>query len=321
MARVIGSAIGRLPCSTPGRLSKTISAASQWTSAMRMAASPPARSSDAAAINLVGNPSIAADTIVTPGGITGHLNNVNLASPALTGAAPVADPYASILTHTALQAGMPSTCTAGPAGAGTTVYNTDVRICGGLTIGNKQTVDLQPPASGHLTVWITDGDLALTNTSSVLECTTCSVATGSGVTIILTKGTGGGAIVGGISMKANATINSLSAPNSGSFAGVLIAQDPAGPFTTPSNQGTQCKNVSSPCSTFQGGPGAMLNGLVYFPNTSMDFQGTPSIGSNSCLLLVVQQVEFAGNASLNDTGCTNAGLSTVPTVKTIALAE
>jgi len=153
----------------------------------------------------------------------------------------------------------------------------------------------------------------LTNTSSLLECTTCNVATGIGVTIILTKGTGGGAIVGGVSMKAGATINSLNAPNSGSFSGVLIAQDPAGPFTTPKTQGTKCKNVSSPCSTFQGGPGATLNGLVYFPKTSMDFQGTPSIGSNSCLLLVVQQVEFAGNASLKDSGCSNAGLNTVPT--------
>jgi hypothetical protein len=272
-----------------------------------------ANSSDPASINLVGNPSITADTIVTPGAITGHLTNVKLASPAITGAPPVADPYASILTHTALQAGMPNTCTAGPAGTGVTVYNTDVKICGGLTIGNKQTVDLQPPASGHLTVWITDGDLDLTNTSSLLECTTCNVATGIGVTIILTKGTGGGAIVGGVSMKAGATINSLNAPNSGSFSGVLIAQDPAGPFTTPKTQGTKCKNVSSPCSTFQGGPGATLNGLVYFPKTSMDFQGTPSIGSNSCLLLVVQQVEFAGNASLKDSGCSNAGLNTVPT--------
>ena len=233
-----------------------------------------ANSSDPAAINLVGTPSITADTIVTPGGITGHLTNVKLASPAITGAAPVADPYASILTHAALQSGMPNTCTAGPAGNGVFVYNTDVRFCNGLTIGNHQTVDFQPPASGHMMIWITDGDLALTNTDATLECTTCNPATGKEITIILTKGTGAGAIVGGVSMKANATINSLNAPNSGSFSGVLIAQDPAGPFTTPATQGQQCKNVSSPCSTFQGGPSAIFNGLVYFPKTSMEFQGT-----------------------------------------------
>jgi len=34
-----------------------------------------ANSSDPASINLVGNPSITADTIVTPGAITGHLTN------------------------------------------------------------------------------------------------------------------------------------------------------------------------------------------------------------------------------------------------------
>jgi hypothetical protein len=266
------------------------------------------------AFNLVGNPTITAGTFVTPGSVTGHMNNVSLSSPAETGVAPTVNPYASNYTHATLTAGMPTTCTAGPAASGTTVYNTDVRFCGGLTISsNKQIVDFQPPASGHMTIWITDGDLSINN--GTLECTKC-VAGGAGVTIILTKGTGANAVVGGVSMAGgNGIINSLNAPNSGPFAGLLIAQDPAGPFDTP--QGN-CK-ISSPCSTFQGTTGATFDGLVYFPDTSLNFLGNPTTGSNSCLLLVASKVEIDGSASFNDTGCPSS--LGVPKVTTVALTE
>jgi hypothetical protein len=198
-----------------------------------------------------------------------------------------------------------------------------VRFCGSspkfiaLAIKN-QTIDFQP-SSGHLTVWLTDGDLVI-DANGILECTTCSIAS-EGVTIIFTRGTGANAIVGGVSMQSNGAISTLNAPNTGAFSGVLIAQDPAGPFTNPSSTGTSCKNVSSPCSTFHGNPGTTLTGLVYFPNTSVDFQGNPAVGSNACLLLVVKQVEVIGSSTFQDAGCTNAGLNNVPTVKTISLAE
>jgi len=122
-------------------------------------------------------------------------------------------------------------------------------------------------------------------------------------------------------MQSNGAINSLNAPNTGSFSGVLIAQDAAGPFTSPSSPGTNCKNVSSPCSTFHGNTGSTLTGLVYFPGTSMDFQGDPAVGSNGCLLLVVKQVEVVGSSAFQDAGCSSIGLNNVPTVKTISLAE
>jgi len=280
-----------------------------------------ANSTSSSAVSLTGNPHITADTIITPGGISGHTTNVKLSSGVTAGASAVLDPYASTLTHATLQTGMPGTCTTKPSGAGTFSYTTDVRFCNGLTIGNKQTVDLKPPASGHLTVWITDGDLDLSNTSSVLQCSTCNLASGAGITIILTKGTGAGAKVGGISMKAGATINSLNAPNSGTFSGVLIAQDPAGPFTTPSTSGSACNDIASPCSTLQGGPGATLTGLVYFPKTGLDFQGNPAVGSKACLLVVANQVELQGNAHMQVSGCSSAGLSKVPTITNIVLAE
>lgn len=272
-----------------------------------------ADSSSANAFNFVGNPTITAGTLTTSGGITGGTNNVSLASPPMTGVAPTLDPYASVYTHTALQAGMPTTCTAGPSGSGTFVYNTNVRFCGGLSIGNKQTVDFQPPASGYMIIWITDGDLSIKN--GTLECTTC-VPGGAGITIILTKGTGANAVVGGVSMPGgNGTIDSLNAPATGPFTGLLIAQDAAGPFDNP---GGNCK-VVAPCSNFQGNTGATFDGIVYFPDTSLNFLGNPTIGSNSCLLLVAYRVEVDGSASFNDAGC--PAINGVPKVTTVALSE
>lgn len=224
-----------------------------------------ANSSGASAVDIsTGNPTLTADTIVTPGGINGlNDTNLSLTSSAMTGSAPVVDPYASTLTHTALQAGMPTTCT--PQPSGNAVYTADVRFCGSspkfiaLDIKN-QTIDFQPPASGHLTVWLTDGDLVI-DANGVLECTTCSI-NNKGITIIFTESTGG--IVGGVSMQSNGAIDSLNAPNTGSFPGVLIAQDPAGPFTNPSSTGTNCKNFPRRVARFTETPEAHSLALSTF---------------------------------------------------------
>jgi hypothetical protein len=272
--------------------------------------------------------SLTADTLITPGGFsTTGSTTPTLTKPAEIGAAAPAiiDPYAATLTHTALTTGMPTTCAAAP-GSGTTVYNTDTRFCPSgpgqpalLIKGN--TVDLQPPASGHLTVWITDGDLQLGpgGGSSILECTTCDVTSGKGVTIILTTGYGVAPtpttkIVGTVSMRStSAKILSMNAPSSGNYPGVLIVQDawglPAGTTYTSGN------------SDFQGGPSVTFSGLVYFPKSNMSFQGNPTVGSHSCLIVVADTVSVVGNSSLATSGCASDGLGSTPTIKTIALAE
>jgi hypothetical protein len=74
-------------------------------------------------------------------------------------------------------------------------------------------------------------------------------------------------------------------------------------------------------STITGAPGAALNGLVYFPKSSMTFRGSPLATGPSCLLLVVNWLNIEGNSSLDSTGCTAAGLANLPAVSTVALAE
>jgi len=104
----------------------------------------------------------------------------------------------------------------------------------------------------------------------------------------------------------------LQAPNSGTFSGLVIVQDSNGlpPGTT----------YTSRRSTLEG-PGATLNGLVYFPNASMTFQGNPSSAGPKCLVVVVDALIVDGPSSLATSGCTSAGLTNLPTINTVSLAE
>ena len=61
-----------------------------------------------------------------------------------------------------------------------------------------------------------------------------------------------------------------------------------------------------------------LTGLLYFPKTTVGFQGNPSA---TCTLLIAKQVTIDGNSNLTTSGCASAGLTVLPTVNTVALAE
>ena len=189
-----------------------------------------------------------------------------------------------------------------------TTYAGNSRICGGLD-DKHLTIDLSPG-----TYWITDGDLNL-DTNGTLECTLCNPTTGVGVTIILTIGTG--TKVGTVTGKSNSTVGNpptapnFNAPNSGTFKGLLIVQD---------SNGLPAGTTWNTSPTFQGGPSAVLNGLVYAPKANMTFNGNPAAGGTGCLILVVNTLTLSGDSQLNSTGCPAAGVSP-PTVKTVALAE
>ena len=268
-----------------------------------------ADSNSSSAIHLQGSATINADTLVTAGGVTTTGNpSFNLKYPAHTNAPVVPDPYASTLTHAFLTTGMPATCTPPPTPvAGVTTYSANSRICGGLSIQN-QTVNLSPG-----TYWVTDGDLAL-QANGVLECTACNPTTGAGITIIFTivTGTTVGTFTGGANSAVGnpPTAPNFNAPNSGTFKGLLFVQDSNGlPAGTTWSAGT-----------FQGGPSAVLNGLVYVPKANLTFNGNPAAGGGGCLILVADTVTLSGDSQLNSTGCPAAGVSP-PTVKTVALAE
>jgi Flp pilus assembly protein TadG len=250
--------------------------------------------------------SITAATLVTAGEIAVQGNPIDPAAPppefslgslAEIGAPTVADPYAGTLTHSYIEAGMPTSRCKPTKSGSVTVYKTGNCIISGLNIATGYTADLAPG-----TYWVT-GNLVV-QSNGRLECSICDPVKGTGVTIILTSQT---SKIGYVSMS-NATFE-LNAPSSGRFAGVVMVQDANGlPYTRSYN-------------TVTGAPGATLNGLVYFPKTSMTFHGNPSTTGPKCLLLVVSSLNVDANSSLDIGGCENTGLVNVPKIYTVALAE
>jgi hypothetical protein len=152
--------------------------------------------------------------------------------------------------------------------------------------------------------WMTDGDLQLGPGGGTLECTACSSATGVGVTIIFTAGPANK--IGAPTMQSNATINNLNAPRSGTYAGLLMVQD----TVSGASYTTSAK--------FDGTPGQTLNGLVYLPNSSLGFQGNPSVTS-SCLLVISKALTLDGASSLATGGC--PATLPLPIIKSVALAS
>jgi hypothetical protein len=226
------------------------------------------------------------------------------------------------LTHVLLAAGMPTTdkCRSKNSGhvrtytgncvvAGTSltqsqiVLSAETQITGPWNIGPGQTVDLIPG-----TYWVTGGDLTI-QSGGTLKCSGCDNVKGLGVTIILTIGANQ---IGTVSSALDASIT-LNAPRSGRFAGLVLVQDgnalPAGTAYT------------SPDSTIQGVPAAVLNGLVYFPNSALTFLGAPATAGPKCLLLVARAAFINGASSLGTGGCASAGLAELPKVFDAALAE
>jgi hypothetical protein len=182
------------------------------------------------------------------------------------------------------------------------LLSANTQISGSWHITSGQTVDLSPG-----TYWVT-GNLTL-QSLAVLKCSTCDNTKGAGVTIILTAQTNK---IGVMSVASNATLT-LNAPHSGPFRGLSIIQDSNGLPAGTTYTSTQ--------STIGGTPGAMLNGLVYFPNSSMIFHGAPSATGPQCLLLVVKTLDIDAASRLEAGGCSGAGLGNLPVIDTVAVAE
>jgi hypothetical protein len=290
-----------------------------------------ANSISRSAIELRGSTSsLAAATLVTAGEVSIQGNSINpaeppseftLASLAMIGAPSIADPYAGTLTHTFLTTGMPtvSRCRSTTVGvvriytgncmtrsASLTQPNikltANTQISGAWSILTRQTVDLSPG-----TYWIT-GVLTVAS-GGVLKCSTCDNVKGIGVTIILTAQTNR---IGYVSIAPNAIFN-LNSPGSGRLAGLVIVQD--------SNGLPPGMTYTSSRSAVGGGSGATLNGLVYFPNSSLTFHGNPSATGPKCLVLVVNTLMVDQTSRLETGGCTSAGLTNLPTVSAVALGE
>jgi hypothetical protein len=233
-------------------------------------------STGSAALSVVGGSSLQAASVsvsgqtqVNNGGSITASNGVAVNQPA------VADPYAAITPPSP-----PSGCTYNGLSLGWAASVQQLSpgtYCNGLSISNGASVSL---AAGIY--YIESGTFTVGGGSTV---------TGSGVTIVLTKNTSGYATV---SISNGATVT-LSAPTTGTTAGILFFGDRNAPTT----------NVNS----FAGGANDTFTGALYFPTQIISFSnGTTT--TDPCLQLVAWQIQLSGGIQLNSS-CAGTGVSTI----------
>ncbi len=119
---------------------------------------------------------------------------------------------------------------------------------------------------------------------------------GTGVTIVLTMSnppaSGESNLVAGMNINGGATIN-LTAPNSGTFKGILFYQD---------------RRAQTLGETIQinGNATSRLQGAIYAPKSQMTFNGTSGMNIN-CLQMVAHRFVFTGNSNITNVCPANSG--------------
>jgi hypothetical protein len=159
--------------------------------------------------------------------------------------------------------------------------------CGGITFGGVNAITFNPG------VYILDG-----GGMSIGPGGGVASVSGTGVTFY---STGTNTTYKGITFSNGIQSLSLSAPTSGSMAGLLYYQDPS---LSPANN-------SNTTSIFAGGVSANFTGSIYLPHTALNFSNGTST-STSSVGLVVYDVTFTGGAYFKHdaTGITTLGATT-----------
>lgn len=176
---------------------------------------------------------------------------------ATTGTGTAADPFTGSASST------------GSAG----VYSPGV-YCGGFSFHGHPGVTFNPG-----TYIIAGGGISITG----------GTISGTGVTFYLTGNQSsqtfsGEPPYGSVGINGNGSIN-LSAPSTGSYAGVLMYSD------------SSISAATSGSVTINGTSSNNFNGALYFPNSDLTFSGT-SGSTASDLAIVANTISFQGNASL-----------------------
>ena len=201
--------------------------------------------------------------------------------PPSTGVAPLSDPFASLPAPT-----VPAGCDHNNFNANGNVTLNPGVYCNGIDIRNANAT-MNPG-----TYIIKGGGLTTQSANSHL--------TGNGVTLYNTYD--GSHSYGSIDINANSTV-SLTAPTTGTYAGVLLMEDrsiPAGTYT----------------DSFGGGSYQSYTGIIYAPKSNMNYSGNAA--SSAYTILVSWRLQMVGTSTINN------DYSSLPTgnpIKVTALVE
>lgn len=246
-------------------------------------------SSASDSIKISGSANVTADSLQTVGDYTTQGSaTLNVTSAPATNASSVTDPYADLSVpsysgcdETEFKNTPGSTDTISPSST-TTPYV----FCDGLDV--KGTLNLDPG------IYVVDGGTFNVNATATI--------TGTNVTIILTSSSGSDHAK--YTMNGSATIN-LSAPSSGDYSGILMYRD---------------RTATDEDNTLNGNASAIFNGALYFPSSTLKFEGNSSSGGGSCTQLIADTIQITGGTSITSAGCESAG-ATLATISGTELVE
>ncbi|MEI9422071.1 pilus assembly protein TadG-related protein [Mesorhizobium sp. Cs1299R1N1] len=225
------------------------------------------------AIKVQGSAGLTADCLISAGGVV--LNNpvTTICKAPITQALPAPDPFASV----------PAPAVSNPCqnvnGGKTTQTIQPGTYCSGMSLNGN--VTLSPG------VYVVQGNLKI-NAGAVIA--------GSGVTIFMAGSST-------VSMNGNATVT-LSAPQSGTYSGMLFYGDRTG---------------TAAQSTFNGTATSLLTGAIYFPKQQVNYLGNFS-GNNGCTQIVADTIQWSGNSTINQ-DCSSLGMKDIPAAASVAIVE
>jgi hypothetical protein len=215
-----------------------------------------------------GSATISALSVNVVGGISGssnitttcQTNSPPCSSGITTGVSPIADPYA----------GVPNPIPTGPILSTSNYSGTQTLNPGVYTNGIKLT--------SHANITLSPGTYYIEGNTG-LDVAGGATLTGTGVTLVFTSNNG--------STYAPATINgganiNLTAPTTGTYAGIAIFGDRQMPTTT---------NFK-----FNGGATQIFGGAIYVPKGSVQYAGGAN-ATTGCTQLIADTITFNGNSN------------------------
>lgn len=123
------------------------------------------------------------------------------------------------------------------------------------------------------TYYINGGDAFIQGN---ITCSSCTI-------VLTNSSTASNATIGSFKVNATANIN-LNSPASGTYKGIAIFQD---------------RRATNNSNKINGNSSSIINGAVYFPKSSLDYNGTGT-SSATCTQLVARDLTFSGNSSTSN---------------------
>lgn len=209
----------------------------------------------------------------------------------------IADPYSSLATPS------PGSCTY--TNFVPTISNGGATLspgtyCGGVTLDGHSIQGLNNVDFNPGTYYIANGDLYVDHVNGV-TCSTCVDGT-TGVTFVLTQTTGNNSDIGGLFIASDNNVT-LSAPPSGTYAGVLAYQDRRATVGTMASTG----KIFSVTSLNN----AKVNGAIYFPNNKIVLSNlnTQINNSTACTVWIGRYINVSNYNKNYVAGCGTFGTS------------